>query len=166
MKNDKYDLVLYFPPDFAKRLDEFHRELAKRAGRPELAAAPLPTVPSPEIFHDSVKEKSQVALARVWQIVGCWQGAIGAKNLRDSNVPQSAGKPFRTSPLRIWRSKNSKRRPSGPRSCPLCCCFGRSPAHSIRPSICAPAKRSAARWKRCCAARPSARKSSLESWGR
>ncbi len=68
----------------------------------------LALVPSPEIFHDSVKEKSQVALARVWQIVGCWQGAIGAKNLRDSNVPQSAGKPFEISPQNLAEQKQQE----------------------------------------------------------
>ncbi len=108
MKNDNFDLVLYFPPDFAKRLDEFHRELANRAGRPEPAAPPLPTVPSPEIFHDSVKEKSQVALARVSQIVGGWQDAIGAKNLLDSNVPQSAGKPFEIEPQNLAEAKQQQ----------------------------------------------------------
>jgi len=109
MKTGNYDLVLYFPPGFAKRLDDFHSELAKRAGRPELAAAPLPTVPSPEVFHDSVKEKSQVALARVSQIVVRWQDAIGARNLRDSNcAPVGPGKPFEFSPTNLAEQKQKE----------------------------------------------------------
>ncbi len=105
MRAQNYDVLIYFPPDFSEQLTAFHRALQRRVGQPEQAAPPLPTVPAPEIYYDSVKEKSQVTFDRVARVLGRWQEAIGDRNLRDSHVPQIAAKPFEAAPHNLAETK-------------------------------------------------------------
>ncbi|HEV2970250.1 MAG TPA: ABC transporter permease subunit/CPBP intramembrane protease [Pirellulales bacterium] len=89
-----YDVVVYFPADFSSRLEQFRQELVHRAESSVKRAAPALDVPSPELYYNSAKEKSQIAFARVSQVIGKWQTAVGAQTLRDSNVPETAARPF------------------------------------------------------------------------
>jgi sodium transport system permease protein len=92
MQEKQYDAVVSFPADFSKRLEEFRQSLLHRRDSSKMAT-PL-AVPSPEIFHNSVKEKSRVAFDRVSLVIHNWQAEIGKQTLRDSDVPETAAQPF------------------------------------------------------------------------
>lgn len=87
------EAVVYFPPDFAQRLDEFRASLARRE-----EATPQPEdlqVPSPEVFFNTAKEKSQITHNRVALVLDRWREEIGRQNLDASHLPESAAKPFK-----------------------------------------------------------------------
>ena len=87
------ETVVYFPPDFAERLKAFRDSLADREhespGAKELA------VPSPEIYFNTAKEKSQITHGRVSLVLDRWREAIGRQNLATSHLPESTAKPFK-----------------------------------------------------------------------
>jgi sodium transport system permease protein len=97
MKTADYDVVVYFPPDFSERLKRFRDELLRRGDRPGGTAMPSPEIPTPEIYWNSTKEKSQIAFNRVSQVVERWEEATARQTLKDSNVPASAAQPFKFS---------------------------------------------------------------------
>lgn len=86
------EAVVYFPPDFAQRLEAFRDSLSRRDGQ---APAQELAVPSPEIFFNTAKEKSQITHSRVTVILDRWREAIGRLNLATSHLPESAAKPFK-----------------------------------------------------------------------
>ncbi len=93
MQTGDYDVVVCFPSDFAQRMVAFRNALAHHRQHPTDAAAP-PEVPSLQIYYNSAKEKSQVAFARVSDVLGRWQEAIGQQNLKESDLPAAAIRPF------------------------------------------------------------------------
>lgn len=87
----KCDVVVYFPPDFAERLAHFRRTL------PTDQTAEKPTadkVPQPLILVDSASEKSKVARDRVDGVLRRWREKVIETNLRESEVPLAAARPF------------------------------------------------------------------------
>jgi|YNPBryunderm2012_1023409.scaffolds.fasta_scaffold00085_4 sodium transport system permease protein len=58
------------------------------------AAGPQTAVPSPEIFYSTATERSQLAFARLAELVERWREAIAARNLEASGVPVQAARPF------------------------------------------------------------------------
>ena len=87
------EAVVYFPPDFAQRLAAFRESLARRDVKP---AEPLDlAVPSPEIFFNTAKEKSQITHSRVSLVLDHWREKIGQQNLVTSHLPESTAKPFK-----------------------------------------------------------------------
>ena len=96
MQDAGYDVVVYFPPDFAERLKKFRDELVNRDGR-SAASLPSPEIPAPQIYWNSTKEKSEIAFNRVGPVVHRWQEAIARQTLKASNVPESAAQPFQIS---------------------------------------------------------------------
>jgi sodium transport system permease protein len=88
----KYEVVVYFPPEFGAQLAQFRRELRVRSNGH--ASTPSGGVPSPVIYFNAAKEKSQLAHARVSEVLRSWREAIGRQNLNDSQVPAIAVKPF------------------------------------------------------------------------
>jgi sodium transport system permease protein len=97
MQSDDYDVVVYFPPDFSDRLKRFRDGLLRRGDRPGGVAVPPGEIPSPQIYWNSTKDKSEIALNRVNQVVHRWEEAIAQQTLKDSNVPASAAQPFKFS---------------------------------------------------------------------
>ena len=85
-----YDLVLYFPRDFDVRLQEFRDRLKQRDGGNE---TPAP-IPSPQLFFDKSKDKSNLAHRRVDQMLRLWRDEIGADNLVQSKLPATVTRPF------------------------------------------------------------------------
>lgn len=89
----EYEAVVYFPPGFGRRLDEFRQSLAghRDAGAEEPSKL---AVPGPEVYYNTAKEKSQITFIRVEQVISRWTEAIGKQNLADSHLPDTAARPF------------------------------------------------------------------------
>ncbi len=86
----RYDAALFFPRDFAKRLGYVRRPHADSSG----PAAALPAVPQPEIIYTTANEKSQIAFARLFDVLRRWREEISRQNLIASGVPLAAVNPF------------------------------------------------------------------------
>jgi sodium transport system permease protein len=101
MREKDYDVVVLFPANFSQRLENFRRDLRNLPAEKETPSSSgdsrprlVPAVPAPEIYYDSVKEKSAVAFVRVSDLIRNWQEAIGRQTLRDNDLPEAAAKPF------------------------------------------------------------------------
>ena len=95
MRAGDYDAIVCFPPNFSERLEAFRQSLVRRQQKGHLGEANVsPEVPSPQIYYNSAREKSQVAFLRLDQVLWAWQDAIGQQNLKESNVPATAVRPF------------------------------------------------------------------------
>lgn len=96
VQDGTYEAVVYFPPDFDRKLQEFRSELRTADG----AGDKLPDgtskafVPSPEVFYNASKDKSQLAFGRVRDVLRRWTDAIGRENLASRNLPATTAKPF------------------------------------------------------------------------
>jgi sodium transport system permease protein len=89
----EYEAVVYFPPDFGKRLRQFRESLAQRL-KTDAGQNSEPSVPSPEIYYNTAKEKSQITFVRVSTVLSRWTDEIGKRNLAESHLPESAAHPF------------------------------------------------------------------------
>ncbi|HWB09052.1 MAG TPA: ABC transporter permease subunit/CPBP intramembrane protease [Pirellulales bacterium] len=89
-----YEAIVYFPPDFGQRLAGFQASLTKRL-KPKTDEHSKLSVPSPEIYYNTAKEKSQITFARVSTVLNRWTDEIGRQNLAQSNLPESAAHPFK-----------------------------------------------------------------------
>lgn len=69
VREREYEVVLLFPPGYGERLQEY---LEQGDEDEPASAAPL----APTIFHNSAKEKSQIAFARVYQVLNHWRDQI------------------------------------------------------------------------------------------
>jgi sodium transport system permease protein len=94
----RYDAALYFPPDFVERLGYFRQAIEDRAeNRRTNNAAELNiplSVPSPEIIYTTANEKSQIAFARISEVLRRWTELIGEENLEAGGLPSKALRPF------------------------------------------------------------------------
>jgi len=91
VQSGEFEIVVYFPPDFRARLEKFRQELlVHRLNGDE----PMPEVPSPVIYYNKAREKSQIAFARVSEVLDRWTELIGQENLKFSKVPPSTARPF------------------------------------------------------------------------
>ncbi len=94
-----YEAALYFPADFAARLQAFrlavHHAVEGRAKR-GLGCEPTapPKIPSPEIIYTTANERSQVAYVRLSGVLQRWTAVIGDENLAASGVSVRAIHPF------------------------------------------------------------------------
>jgi sodium transport system permease protein len=93
----EYDTVLIFPADFADRLALVRDQINARkqvaldgAGSTESAV----TLPEPEIFVNTAREKSAMARDRVAHVLRAWRTKIVDENLRHADVPIAAIQPF------------------------------------------------------------------------
>jgi sodium transport system permease protein len=93
------DAVLYFPPDFGRRLGQLRERLRERGQRgSDVAVAEPPIeVPSPEAYFNSANERSHVAQARIETILARWREEIVRQNLVLGGLPESAARPFKLS---------------------------------------------------------------------
>jgi len=80
-----------FPPDFTSRLDAFRAAIRHRADKAPTARL---EVPSPEILYSTANDKSQIAFARLSEVLRHWTDEIGEDNLVQSGVPRFAVRPF------------------------------------------------------------------------
>ncbi|MCE9525963.1 MAG: ABC transporter permease subunit, partial [Planctomycetales bacterium] len=85
LRAGKWDAVVYFPPEFSRRL---------AAAQEANSSTPETNLPQPEIFLSTASDKSQVAHNRVATVLGRWRDAMIAGNLRQNNLPITAVAPF------------------------------------------------------------------------
>ena len=105
VQEGKVDTALYFPPDFASRLEAFRqaiRDLARRAAQDSAKAktgaqeAPL-AIPSPRVHYSKASERSMIAYVRLQEVMSRWTEEIGRANLKAGGVPIEAARPFQVS---------------------------------------------------------------------
>ena len=108
----RYDAALFFPDDFAERLADVRRSHAEWANHTpsrdvkkseaedkdekvlQTPATRRPEVPQPEIIYTTASEKSQVAFARLFDVLRRWREDISRDNMIAGGLPPSAVKPF------------------------------------------------------------------------
>lgn len=78
------DVLLFFPDDFAARLQSL------RDGAADDAIDP----PKPLVLYNSAREKSQVAQLRVERVLQHWRQLIVRENLRVRDLPMQAAQPI------------------------------------------------------------------------
>ncbi len=94
VQSGNFDAVVYFPGDFAARLERFRTGLVERHQLPSSADQAEPAIPRPVIYCNTANEKSQLAYDRVAGVLRLWADAIGRQNLKDSRLPATAADPF------------------------------------------------------------------------
>ncbi len=99
VKSGEYDAALYFPPDFTKRIREFGESVRRATSRSEnadetAAEKKLPQVPNPEIVYTTANEKSQIAFARLSEVLHNWTENVGKQNLEANGLSRETMRPF------------------------------------------------------------------------
>jgi sodium transport system permease protein len=95
----EYDAVLYFPPNFARRLEHFRKTIEDRASKSDGANASDAAesgspFPKPEIIYTTANEKSQIAFSRLSEALRQWTDLIGKKNLEAVGMSPETVRPF------------------------------------------------------------------------
>ncbi|MEX0676215.1 MAG: ABC transporter permease subunit/CPBP intramembrane protease [Pirellulales bacterium] len=94
MREDGFDVVVYFPPDFAERFARFSQALANsRSGKGPVNEADL-KLPGVAIYPNLAEDASTAAYRRVADVLSRWRDQIGRRNLEASGIPLAAAKPF------------------------------------------------------------------------
>lgn len=104
VQNGEYEAIVYFPDDFNEKLSAFRAELeALDGGEPNStkAADRRLSVPSPEIYYNTAREKSQLAYVRLKEVLDKWSDVIGRQNLAGRGLPESTAKPFEYEPFDV-----------------------------------------------------------------
>ncbi|MBA4018033.1 MAG: CPBP family intramembrane metalloprotease domain-containing protein [Pirellula sp.] len=96
VQDGAFEAVVYFPPDFNEKLIEFRKQLRllDESNSQERNEKAQPTVPSPKVFFNTAKEKSQLAYRRLRDVLDKWSNDIGLKNLASRNLPATTARPF------------------------------------------------------------------------
>jgi sodium transport system permease protein len=90
LRDGEFHTVLYFPPDFGQRLEQFRRRVSDAKASPAEI-----DVPKPEIFHNTAKRKSATTYGRVRRVLDAWREALVKQNLQAAGLPETAALPFR-----------------------------------------------------------------------
>ncbi|HVX15895.1 MAG TPA: ABC transporter permease [Pirellulales bacterium] len=93
VERGEYEAVVYFPPGFGRHLLELRQSLARRITDADDDEVEL-TVPDPDVYYNTAKEKSQITFARVSQVLSRWTDEIGKQNLSENHLPESTAHPF------------------------------------------------------------------------
>lgn len=93
VRENKYDAVIVFPPDFSQRLGEFQEQLAKATANQKGEAGDL-SVPQPEIYFDTARDRSSIAHSRLSQILRTWRDEVVQATLKKTKVPAEVTAPF------------------------------------------------------------------------
>jgi sodium transport system permease protein len=96
LADGKVHVVLYFPEGFGERLQAARQALLERAEHPEFVTED--DLPEPQMYYNSANEKSRIAQLRVDRVLNRWRTSVMQTNLRDSNVPLTAARPFELKP--------------------------------------------------------------------
>lgn len=90
MNSGSSDVVIYFPPGFARRLEELRQLTRSDEGNGER----LPNPPNPVVYF-STRDESQLANSRVQALLDHWQSQIVRSNLIAGRIPIEITRPFR-----------------------------------------------------------------------
>jgi sodium transport system permease protein len=92
MQRGNYEVVIFFPSNFAEQFVRFHRSLLQvQADADPLVDLKVPRV---EIYPNLSKDASKAAYRRVSDVLDRWREEIGQQNLADSKLPLTTAKPF------------------------------------------------------------------------
>jgi len=97
VQNGEYEAIVQFPPDFNAKLLAFREKLStvdEAGSAAQSADVERMLIPSPEIYYNTAKEKSQLAYVRLREVLDRWSDAIGRQNLTSRNLPASTARPF------------------------------------------------------------------------
>lgn len=90
-----YDVVVWFPEDFARRLAAFRRQVdrigdddSEDDDRPEVQ------VPSPHLFANLADDKSRIAHERIERVLRRWQDQLVREILLSRQLPEAVIRPF------------------------------------------------------------------------
>ncbi len=89
----EYDVAVYFPPDFAEKLQKFCRSVQSETPQSGEESAPV-KIPSPHFSYDKTNEKSVIANSRVGSVIRRWREEIVRTNFQARHIPMSATQPF------------------------------------------------------------------------
>ncbi len=89
-----FEAALYFPRDFAARLEAFRKAIALKHPSVQPGEEVRLEVPNPEIIYNAADEKSQVTFARLSEVLRRWSDRIGEDNLKATGVSARAMRPF------------------------------------------------------------------------
>ncbi|MEX2142193.1 MAG: ABC transporter permease subunit/CPBP intramembrane protease [Pirellulales bacterium] len=93
IKSDAFQVVVYFPPDFANRMATLREKVvAHQTNGADADSAP--GIPQPVVYFNGADEKSQFTYTRVVAALRRWTDAIGERLLREGNLPAVAAHPF------------------------------------------------------------------------
>jgi len=101
VQSGKCDVAVYFPPNFAHQLDVYRQTIRERRmaaesqqakGEPSVQDEPEPPLPRTEIFYSTASEKSQIAFARLNDVLRRWTEEGGRTNLEAGGIPVSAAR--------------------------------------------------------------------------
>lgn len=112
LASGEIDVLVYFPPEFAQRLEATRRSVATgpggsesqaaSLGGPDTPAERLPSAdakpPKPVVYFDSTRDESQLAQSRVQVLLDRWQQEIVRGTLEAGRVPAAATDPFDVQP--------------------------------------------------------------------
>lgn len=95
IRDNQYDLLLYFPPDFGQSLEKF-QERVRREREVAEAGDGIETseVPAPVILSDQANDRSKLALRRIELILSRWRSAVIGETLKQNKVSIVATAPF------------------------------------------------------------------------
>lgn len=108
IKEEDYDAVVFFPADFGERIENLRdplRQAIEKTSNDKSAAENVAEnidagevkaehVPEPLVIRNSASDKSRVASVRIDDVLHRWRERVVQENLRQSNVPLSAVRPF------------------------------------------------------------------------
>jgi sodium transport system permease protein len=102
LKSGDIQLVVRFPDDFGKRLEQL-REEAEDPKKPDdrdasrESAAGVGTaagIPDPEVLSNTAREKSRLAQRSVERVLNNWRSQLVRQNLLAGRVPENFARPF------------------------------------------------------------------------
>ncbi len=96
-----YDVVVYFPPDFADRFARYRQAVGRaRDGDPppNQKAFELPDV---AVFPNLARDSSRAGYRRVADVLTRWREEIGRQTLESNHLPATAARPFKIATLDV-----------------------------------------------------------------
>ncbi len=159
-----YDAVVYFPDEFANRLNAFRERVSKQQSETKSAqtevADEATLIPEPELFVNTASDKSRMARDRVDSVLARWRDSIVVDNLRDRQIPSLATKPFKVVSTDVAR-EHSRRAAVWSKILPFVVliwaltgafypaidlCAGEKERGTLETLLCSPAERSEIAW--------------------
>ena len=73
IESGEYDLVLYFPADFAEKLTRYRQGLRESGKHSEQRQGSTVKVPAPQVLVNAASDRSRIAMQRVNAVLGRWR---------------------------------------------------------------------------------------------
>jgi len=115
LANGELDVLVYFPPEFAQRLEATRQSLSPGGEGPtenqaetaaEIDLLPAAKPLKPIVYFDSTRDESQLAQSRVQVLLDRWQKEIVRGTLEAGHVPVAATDPFDVQPQDVATDKS------------------------------------------------------------